>query len=255
MSEVKEKLDEYINQGNYLLDGIEVIKGMDDVDDQKFEFWKNTVIYFIRQNFNNKIVLDFENAKNIHNKYLCNQSELKKKLGVLNAIKENFSYFEKNNSPKKQSITINSNKIFIVHGRDDTAKISVESFLKNLGLEPIILHKQANQGQTIIEKIEAHSDVAFAVVLLTPDDEGRLKGEEKLEDRARQNVIFELGYFIARLERKNVCGLCTEGFKLPSDYDGVLYIPMDKHDGWHKKLAKEIKASGIEFDMNKLLEV
>jgi len=87
-------------------------------------------------------------------------------------LKENFEYIEKkNHSLEEKATNIKSNKIFIVHGRNEAAKLSVESFLKDLGLEPIILHKQANQGQTIIEKIEAHSDVAFAVVLLTPDDD------------------------------------------------------------------------------------
>jgi predicted nucleotide-binding protein len=36
-----------------------------------------------------------------------------------------------------------------------------------VNLEPIILHEQANQGKTIIEKFEAHAGVGFAIVLLT----------------------------------------------------------------------------------------
>ena len=49
----------------------------------------------------------------------------------------------------------------------------VARFPETLGLEPIILHEQANAGRAIIEKFEDHADdVAFAVVLLTPDDEG-----------------------------------------------------------------------------------
>jgi len=262
MSEVKEKLDEYIEKGNKL--GKEYPNS--SIFEQNFNNWSNDILCFLQLKFTENASNNFVNAKNSYNqsekerkfpsrrrKYI--ETELASKLGVLNAIKENLSSFQKNNSSEKKETKTNSNKIFIVHGRDDVAKLSVESFLTTLGLEPIILHKQANQGKTIIEKIEAHSDVDFAVVLLTPDDEGRLKGEEKLEARARQNVIFELGYFMGKLDRKYVCGLCKEGFELPSDYHGITYITMDKHDGWHNKLAKELKAAGIEFDEKELLKV
>ena len=90
-----------------------------------------------------------------------------------------------------------SRKVFIVHGHDDGARETVARFLERIGLEAIILHEQANQGRTIIEKVVANSDVGFAVVLLTPDDEGCEKGGNP-EPRARQNVLLELGYFIGR---------------------------------------------------------
>ena len=93
-----------------------------------------------------------------------------------------------------------SNKIFIVHGHDNGAKSEVARFLEKIGFEAIILHEQANQGKTIIEKIDAYGNVGFAVVLLTPDDEGCARGGSLLP-RARQNVILELGYFIGRLGR------------------------------------------------------
>lgn len=97
-------------------------------------------------------------------------------------------------------------KIFIVHGHDEGAREAVARYVERLGFEPIILHEQASQGRTIIEKIEAHSDVGFAIVLLTPDDFGGRKGEEA-KDRARQNVLLELGYFVGRLGRARVCAL------------------------------------------------
>jgi Predicted nucleotide-binding protein containing TIR-like domain len=84
-------------------------------------------------------------------------------------------------------------KAFVVHGHDEAARESVARFLERIGFEPIILHEQANQGRTVIEKIEAHGDVGFAIVLLTPDDEGRLKGGTS-QPRPRQNVLLELGY-------------------------------------------------------------
>ncbi|HET6332086.1 MAG TPA: nucleotide-binding protein, partial [Polyangiales bacterium] len=99
-------------------------------------------------------------------------------------------------------------RVFVVHGRDESAKEAVARFLAKLDLEPIILHEQPNQGRTVIEKFEGSADVDFAVVLLTPDDTGELAdGSGEPKPRARQNVIFELGYFVGRLGRSRVCAL------------------------------------------------
>jgi predicted nucleotide-binding protein len=150
-------------------------------------------------------------------------------------------------SPKSDS-----RKVFVVHGHDGEVKQAVARFLERLDLQPIILHEQENRGRTIIEKFEANTDVVFAVVLLTPDDVGQdvqAKGEPN--PRARQNVILELGFFLGKLGRANVCALYKGQVELPSDVDGVIYIPYDAHDGWKSKLAREIKAAGITLDLNK----
>ncbi len=140
----------------------------------------------------------------------------------------------------------------MVHGHDDGAKETVARLLGQLGLNPIILHEQHDGGRTIIEKFEDHSHVGFAIVLLTPDDVGAAKGQEgSLQPRARQNVIFELGFFYAQLTRKRVCAL-YKGVEPPSDISGVLYKPMDAGGSWRLELAKELKAAGIEVDLNKL---
>jgi predicted nucleotide-binding protein len=152
-------------------------------------------------------------------------------------------------------------KVFVVHGHDEKLKTQVARFLERLELEPIILHEQADRGLTIIEKFEKHSDVTFAVVLLTPDDEGRKKNtnpfptlldDSELRSRARQNVIFEFGYFIGKLGRSNVCGLYCEGVELPSDYSGVLYTKVDADGAWQFNLCKELKAAGFAVDANRL---
>ena len=148
----------------------------------------------------------------------------------------------------------NARKVFIVHGHDDLLKTSVARLLEKLDLDPIILHEQPNLGRTIIEKLLDHSDVAFAVVLLTADDRGGLAREsaEKYKRRARQNVILELGYFICALGRKHVAAVYQQDVEIPSDFTGVLYIPHDQSGNWQLRLAKEIKASGIKVDMNKI---
>ena len=142
-------------------------------------------------------------------------------------------------------------KVFVVHGHDEKLKTQVARFLEQLDLQPIILHEQADRGQTIIEKFEKHSDVSFAVVLLTPDDVGGF-ASANLKPRARQNVIFEFGYFLGKLGRSNVCGLYCEGVELPSDYSGVLYTKVDAEGAWQFKLVKELKAAGFAVDANRL---
>ena len=125
--------------------------------------------------------------------------------------------------------------------------------IEKLGLEAIILHEQPNSGKTIIEKFEEHSDVSFAIVLLTDDDFGKGKKDDNLNIRARQNVILELGYFIGKLTRNKVCPLYTSGVELPSDLHGLLYIEIDQEESWKFKLAKELKATGFDIDVNKIL--
>jgi predicted nucleotide-binding protein len=139
-----------------------------------------------------------------------------------------------------------SQDVFVVHGHDEAAKESVARFIEHLGLKPIILHEQPNAGQTIIEKFEKHADVAFAVVLLTPDDVGAsMESPTVLTPRARQNVVLELGFFFGKLGRSRVCALLKGGVERPSDIDGLLYVPMDDAGAWRAILTREIRAAGL----------
>ncbi len=151
--------------------------------------------------------------------------------------------------PFASQVDNSSRKIFLVHGHAEEPKQTVATLLRSLDLEVVILHEQANRGQTIIEKFEKHSDVRFAVVLLTPDDVGAsVLHPEETRRRARQNVILELGYFLAKLGRNKVCCLYVEGVEKPSDYDGVLYISYDQGGAWRSKLLTELSDAGIEVD-------
>lgn len=144
--------------------------------------------------------------------------------------------------------------VFIVHGHDTkTLSEAVLAINRLTGEEAIVLHDQPNRGQTIIEKFERHaSDAGFVVVLATADDVGRAKDAEILQTRARQNVVFELGYFIGALGRDKVAVLYDEEVELPSDMDGVLYIRNDAGGAWRLKLAKEMRAAGLDADTNRL---
>lgn len=169
------------------------------------------------------------------------------------AIEEaEFSGVASTKPPVASASRQHSNKVFVVHGHDDAAKEAVARFLERLGIEAIVLHEKPTEGRTVIEKLEHYADVDFAVVLLTPDDVGGPKADadRQLRDRARQNVILELGYFVGRLGRKNVCALYKGALELPSDYLGVVYVPLDSGGGWRLQLAKELKSAKFTVDMN-----
>lgn len=125
-----------------------------------------------------------------------------------------------------------------------------------LGYTPVILQEEVSGGRTIIEKFERHSaDVAYAVVLFTAEDRGGLMSADPSthRPRARQNVILELGYFIGTLTRHRVCVLYEEGVEVPSDIHGIEYIPLDTGGAWRLRLAKEMKAAGLNVNLNRAL--
>lgn len=146
-----------------------------------------------------------------------------------------------------------SRNVFVVHGHDEGPKESVARFLTSIGFTPVILHEQANRGRTIIEKFEAHGDVGFAVVLLTPDDVGNAREHGPARPRARQNVVLELGYFIGRLGRDRVCALKRDEVEIPSDIAGVVYTAFDNAGAWRAELGRELQAAGYEIDWNQVM--
>jgi predicted nucleotide-binding protein len=142
--------------------------------------------------------------------------------------------------------------VFIVHGHDETPKLTLSNFLYGLGLKPIIPHDQPNKGRTIIEQFEQNaSSVRYAFVLLTPDDVGSVKGAANLADnsnlkpRARQNVILELGFFMGKLGRDRVCCIRTEDVEIPSDYHGIVYLTYKQSikECFHD-ISKELQNAG-----------
>lgn len=144
-----------------------------------------------------------------------------------------------------------TNRVFLVHGRDNALKSDAARFLEKAGLEVVILHERANKGRTLITKFQEESaDVAFALVLVTPDDVGGLvAGEHK--SRARQNVIFELGFFIGRLGADRVCALMHPDVEKPSDYDGVAYVQLDDGGAWKAEVMRELAAARLPVDFAK----
>ena len=148
----------------------------------------------------------------------------------------------------------NTKDIFIVHGHDNETKQTVARLLEKLKLHPIILHEQPNKGMTIIEKLEkAGSTAGFAVILLTPDDTGKANREENFRPRARQNVIFEMGYFMKQIGRENIMLLLAPGVDKPGDLDGLIYTSLDAAGAWKYELVKELRSSGFQVSADDIL--
>lgn len=147
-----------------------------------------------------------------------------------------------------QAPTSRSRKVFLVHGRDSEAKNEVARFLDRIGLEAIILHERPNVGRHLLTKFQEEAgDVGFAVVLITPDDTCSGPGEPQ-RSRPRQNVVFELGFFIGKFGAARVAALVKGEVEKPSDFDGVGYITMDQGGGWKLELARELEGAKMQFD-------
>ncbi len=216
---------------------------------KEFEIHVDEIRTFILLTYGQKIADSF--VELIDNSLHYEMQYRRLRAFLLSLSNKQDAYFR--SDPKKKEIgssvdkKLLSNSVFIVHGHDDEAKESVARFISKLGLEPIILHERPNSGKTIIEKLESNAEeISFAVVLLTPDDKGASAESSVYKYRARQNVIYELGFFNAKLGRDKVCVLKKEDVEVLSDYLGVVYADMDKNGGWKNQLARELKGAGLQ---------
>lgn len=163
--------------------------------------------------------------------------------------------FEPKGKENEKRIFGGNNRVFVVHGHDEKLKNQLEIFLTEIGLDPVVLHRKPNEGLTIIEKFEKHSDVGYAFILLTADDVSYSASEDSMSDsarkkemRARPNVIFEFGYFVGKLGRKRVCCLYKKGVSLPTDVSGMIYKEIiDNVEEAAFAILKDLKAAGYNI--------
>jgi predicted nucleotide-binding protein len=245
MGALSEKLNQLVDFG-YRVD-----------DHQKFRAWMIRVENVLTQSVGPEIASEFAKTAS----YSSWEQSIVSKIGMLEgmALKSEMSSEESKSPPPPGRVTPTpnkkfSNRVFVVHGHDSEIKESVARFIERIGLEPIVLHEQPNGGRTIIEKFEAHADVGFAVVLLSPDDLGASVDDAgNLKHRARQNVVLELGYFMGTLTRKGVCAIKKPGVETPSDIQGVIYLDFDPAGAWRTKLAQEFVEAGYTINLERLL--
>lgn len=263
-AEFKQKLEERLKIGEQMLDRTVSSTSALDLLHKESSEWADYNTEFLKQSFNNPsneyrnsykgsitywggIAFPSEAEPAKSKTIIRNQiNEIKKLINKSDLIKSSIKI-----SMVREDDTTDKTKVFIVHGHDEAAEIKAARFIEKLGFEAIILHEQASSGKTIIEKIEQYSNVGFGIVLYTECDLGG-KTTDKLRHRARQNVVFEHGYLIGKIGRGNVCALVKGDIELPNDISGVVYVAMDDSNAWHFKVAKELKSSGYDIDMNKL---
>jgi len=181
-------------------------------------------------------------------------ADIQEKLRVLRAVEDRLDVYAATETRPVPHSTSPTAPIFLVHGHDIARRELVRRFLETVtDRDVVVLADQPNRGQDILGKLLVHAQQAvFAVVLLTPDDEGGESGKEKRASRARQNVVFELGMFIGLLGRDRVAALNDPAVELPTDFSGVAYIPIDG-DSWQIELARELKAAGISVSLDRAI--
>lgn len=253
-----EKIKKLIEEGNRVLETKKIGTGwgsnVEYVDNNSFLKWETNTLAELKENYGDSQYYDSFQSEMKQ----CYAGDTNTRMteagisileGLLEKVSENILPGDAN-SLKNKLIK----KVFIVHGHDEEMKQAVARYFEKVGFDAIILHEKPNLGRTIIEKINDYSDVSFAAVILSPDDIAYSEKEKSKDERyrARQNVIFEFGFFIGKLGRKNVFAIYKKdsNIELPSDYDGVIYIPYDKSDDWKIKLCKELKACDCDVDMN-----
>ncbi|WP_375649905.1 TIR domain-containing protein [Bartonella sp. AA78NXGY] len=157
--------------------------------------------------------------------------------------------------PSSKTASNPSNKkIFIVHGHDCYALTELENVLLKLGLEPYILQNTSGNGLPIIQTLKKEicdSSISFGIVLLTHDDMGYAisQGAEKIQPRARQNVIFEMGMLAAALPLERIAILQKEGIEMLSDVGGVYYLSFKEHvNETFPKLIKRLQKADFSFN-------
>ncbi|MBA7519585.1 hypothetical protein ES705_11664 [subsurface metagenome] len=247
---------------------IEMINELPHRDEEKLDALRKRAEMIIRKVFgdSSKYLRDLDSInffpvwssdENSYNE--CWRSGKSEVLNLFNTMLEELKLFgisQEVDKVRKADVEF-SNRRFVVHGHDEEMKQAVARTLEKIELEPIILHEKPNEGRTIIEKFTDSTDVSFAVILLSPDDVAYPKDQSPKDAklRARQNVIFELGFFVGKLGRNRVLVLYQKekNFEMPSDYSGVLYTPYDNSGRWRFALIKELKACGYDVDANKLL--
>ena len=258
MKNIIETLQDLIDEGEVLAPQGGGFDGYNGNLQSEYLAWRTQALAVLRKLATDygleSAVRDIENTSRSRYFYSSSTENI---LGILKGalrVVEQESGTDNRQPLRRVNTQATSKKVFVVHGHDEALKLQVARCLERLGFDAVILSERPSRGNTIIEKLEEHSDVCFAVILLTPDDVGRsVSGhQDDLKPRARQNVILELGYFLAFLGRSKVAVLYDESVETPSDYHGVEYILRDCNEAWKLRLAQELRAAGLTVDLNNL---
>lgn len=264
-------LDLQIGQGNELLVEAEAISSPQEYESWglKRSRWQSLTITVLDTVFSGEASTEFDNATRMWGAVVGvpwrtdlrqDWERVRDGMNALTSLQERLDYFDQDEGVVDRGVVTDQSvrTVFLVHGHDENRRLQVSTLLEQTGPYPVtVLHEQPNGGKTLIEKLETHAwPSGYAVVLLTGDDVGveasASTATTALRSRARQNVVFELGFFVAALGRDRVCALHEEGVELPSDYQGVAYVRLDASRTWQVQLLRELRHAGLDYDMNKL---
>ena len=246
LEEIKEKVSSLVYQDEIGKD--KIIHRLEMIIRNQFGVDSHYLYEVLNNDFSDYSIIISDDFNEHRNAWEVGKQKL---ITVIDTIVEEMKLFANAEVEKTETHKL-FKKIFIVHGHDNEMVQESARFITKLGFEPVILREQPSKGKTIIEKFENYSDVDFAIVLFSPDDFGRAKEDKKDHPRPRQNVVFELGFFIGKLGRQSVVVLhkVIDDFEIFSDFQGVIFHPFQK--GWEMDVAKEIKSVGFNVDTNKL---
>lgn len=258
-------------RGAHVLEDATAVQGSDDYSSWQNDFkrWRDVTQEALRSLYTSSVPVDefgseatelFALTATPAQEFAWEQEAIKNGINKLESLRERLRYLPTEEAVRNagqsgralRDAPSSDAQVFVVHGQNEEVKTSVARLLERTGSSHsvIILHEQPNQGRTIIEKFEDYATQAdHAVVLMTGDDLGG-RSEGELRPRARQNVILELGFFAGHLGRASVTVLHEPGVEVPSDYLGVVYIPLDAGGAWKYTLLNELKAAGLTYDLN-----
>jgi len=117
---------------------------------------------------------------------------------------------------------------------------AVSAFLTQLGLEPVAVAPAG--GGTLMGRVDALRDLDFAVVAMPADDTGAGAGD-----------LLEIGFLLGSLGRTRVCFVLEGKAAASSSIDGFPRHAMDEGGLWRLLLAREMKQSGLDVDLNRAI--
>ena len=159
-----------------------------------------------------------------------------------------------------------SRTVFVVHGRENYIRESLYEFLRSVGLRPLPFQeakKATGKASPLIPEVldKAFSLAQAVVVLMTPDDEARLRSlyhhrqrkepayETELTPQARPNVLFEAGMAMGRNPDRTI--LVEIGDLRPfTDIAGRLTIRLDNTLQKRQELIDALEVAKCPIDVS-----
>jgi predicted nucleotide-binding protein with TIR-like domain len=137
-------------------------------------------------------------------------------------------------------------EVLVLHGHDTVASGEVARFLRKAALDAVVLHEQAGDALTNLERLERHAGAGFVVALLPPTDAGGIPADA-LHRQRRERVLAALFYFIGRLGPRRVAVL-RQSESEPVPVAGIASAIYDPFEGWQKGLLRTLEDAGVPVD-------